>query len=306
MRPTSPNITLVIITKNRTLDLAKCYASLHSLSDPPDEFILVDSSTDSQTKKLTNEFAQHNLYPVRYIHESRLGYPIARNRGIKAAKCSWIMFTDDDCIVNSFWIKNMKRSIARHGHAAAIAGESKSLHPNNFVSQATMFSEWLWKNNARKGNEIWDLETLDNKNVAYNVQFLQKNHIKYDEGRSTYYFGACDDCDLGMQIQQRGGKAYYEPAAVVYHNDFTAITPFTTRFIERSLAYNAYRKKWQTYRNILQKNKEENPRFLVVFTSYCKQNGLTLLQIIVLFIMHMVYTPLLKIVVTFSSKSRDK
>jgi len=278
-------VSLVIITKNRPTDLAHCYSFLKKLVVFPDEFILVDSSNNSKSRLLTKRLAAHVPFSVRYIQEPRLGFPVSRNRGLKAATHPWVAFTDDDCVIDPLWIRSLKHSITSHPRAAAIAGESSSLYPHNPISQAASFNEWIWKKKARNRNKILDLETLDNKNVVYSKAFLKKNGIKYDDKRAKEYFGACDDCDLGMQIQKAGGAAYYEPRAIVYHKDLASLVSFTRRYIERSFAYIDYENKWRSFRNTLQL-RPLHKGFMPLFKHYIKINNLNVSGSIMLFVLH--------------------
>ena len=116
-----------------------------------------------------------------------------------------------------------------------------------------------------------------NKNVAYNLRFFKKHNIRYDESR-TKYFGASDDCDLGMQIQQHGGGAYYDPSALVYHKDLLTFWSYTKRIISRSLAHATYENKWRAFRRTIRIPKKARSRFSSFFPGFIKENGLTVLQ----------------------------
>ena len=240
-------ISLVIITKDRPADLAHCYESLNKLTVYPDEFILIDSSTNSKSRLLTKQLAIRLPCPVRYIHEPKRGFPVARNRGLRAAKYNWVAFTDDDCIVDKNFVRKMKQALKKHPHAVAIAGKSLSHNNRNLISHTISINENFWKSTVRVGDNIKDLETLDNKNVVYNISFLKKHNISYDESR-TLFDGASDDCDLGMQIQRVGGLAYYEKNMIVYHKNLTDIFSYTKHLLQRSSAHKTYENKWRSYR----------------------------------------------------------
>jgi GT2 family glycosyltransferase len=258
----------------------------------PDEFIVVDSSTNKQTKKIIQAFKKTVRYPVYYIYEPRSGFPVARNHVLKKAKHQWVAFTDDDCITDPLWISSLKHAIAGHPSAAAIAGESKSWYPNDIISLATMFNETHWKSRVRDGEKILDLETLDNKNVAYNLAFFRKNNISYDESRGKAYFGASDDCDLGMQIQKSGGKAFYNPNAIVYHKDLITLASYSKRLIMRSFAHATYENKWRAFHNTLHVSRANDMRFLPFFIHFIRKNKLTIYKSILLFML-LVYTSVL-------------
>lgn len=240
-------ISVAIITKNRSKDLDECLASLARQTVPVAELIVVDSSTDGQTKTLINAFRKV-FRRIKYIYEPKGGFPIARNGALSAATHQWIVFTDDDCITHPRWLEMVVKAARRHPDCAAIAGLSKTLYPSNIIACAAEVNELYWKTKARQGNRIIDLETLDNKNVAYNLRFLKKHTISYDESRVQEYLGANDDCDLGMQIQYKGGTAFYESLMMVFHKDHTSFLPYCKWKIAAALAHASYDRKWKNYR----------------------------------------------------------
>lgn len=244
------SICIAIITKDRVTDLARCIDSLHNQTVKAQEIIVVDSSTDTKTKQLMDR-ERKKWRTCTYIFEQRKGFPIARNRALRKTTAQWIAFTDDDCIVDKQWIASLAQSIRRHPSAAAIAGQSNTAYPDNLIACATEANEWYWKYISRQKNRITDLESLDNKNVAYNRRFLETHHITYDEHRVTEYLGASDDCDIGMQIQQAGGYAFFEKKMIVCHKDKTDFISYCIWKYRSTLAHASYERKWFHSRNAM-------------------------------------------------------
>jgi glycosyltransferase involved in cell wall biosynthesis len=284
------DISLIIITKNRPRDLICCLRSLKKQIVHPSEFIIIDSSSDTKTLELIKRYKKQINYPVKYIYEPRSGFPLARNLGLQTARFRWVSFTDDDCIMRPDWIKQIRTTIAKFPNAAAIAGESQPYYIHNMISQVTNFNEQHWKKRVILNYNILDLETLDNKNVAYNLGYFKRHRITYDESRSAF-FGASDDCDLGMQIQKSGGSAIYNPKMIVYHKDLVDIRSYTKRIIIRSLAHATYEVKWQAYRKQIHISVFKQIRFSKFFSNYIQENKLNYYESAILFLLLM-YTAL--------------
>jgi glycosyltransferase involved in cell wall biosynthesis len=293
-------LSVAIITKNRPHDVHSCLESLRRQTVPPDEFIVVDSSTKKETKDSIETFASTVRYPVIYIHEPRLGFPVARNHVLRKAKNRWVAFTDDDCVIDPNWVKQIKNTIKEHPRLAAIAGESQPYFVHNMISQVTNFNEQHWKKRVIRHKDILDLETLDNKNVAYNLNFFRLHHIRYDEGR-TQFFGASDDCDLGMQIQQSGGQAICNPDMIVYHKDLVDLCSYTKRIITRAQAHATYERKWKLYRKTMHFESFKQIRFLKFYATYIDEHGLNLFESFILFSL-LIYSSLLNKCVKFYTK----
>ncbi|MGM0545469.1 MAG: glycosyltransferase [Bacteroidota bacterium] len=93
----SPNITFIICTYNRADYLADTLQSLlqTDLSEYNAELLIIDNNSSDQTPQVVDRFAKDGN-PIRYIKETNQGLSFARNRGIKEAKASCLVFLDDD------------------------------------------------------------------------------------------------------------------------------------------------------------------------------------------------------------------
>ena len=93
-------VSIVVISKDRRDDLEKAVDSLVRLDYPREYFeIVVVEEGDSPQP----------LEGVEYIFLPRrdLGLGYARNTGVRNAKGDIIAFTDDDCIVDPLWLKEI-------------------------------------------------------------------------------------------------------------------------------------------------------------------------------------------------------
>jgi glycosyltransferase involved in cell wall biosynthesis len=87
------------------------------------EVILVDNNSDDDTRLVFEEFEKHYESKIRYIFEEKRGISHARNRGIKAARGEIIAFTDDDVIVDNYWIQNIEKAFKEHNDVACVGGK---------------------------------------------------------------------------------------------------------------------------------------------------------------------------------------
>ncbi|MGB6015317.1 MAG: glycosyltransferase family A protein, partial [Nodosilinea sp.] len=110
-------VSVVICTRDRPQQLARCLRSLQSLTTPAHEIIVIDNAPSSEaTKQLVAEFPA-----VRYCQEPRPGLSVARNRGIAIATGDLIAFTDDDVEVHSHWLEQL-RTAFQHPTVMAMTG----------------------------------------------------------------------------------------------------------------------------------------------------------------------------------------
>ena len=105
-----PYVSVVICTRNRRDDLDRCLKALEKMEYYDYEVIVVDNSTDSDT--IANNKKACSEIGARYIYEPRRGLCIAKNRGIMEARGRIVAFTDDDCIADKLWLRNLTGSFS--------------------------------------------------------------------------------------------------------------------------------------------------------------------------------------------------
>lgn len=99
-----PDVSVVIITRNRPQMVQDCLEHLRKQTVSPGEIIVVDSSTGEDTQ------AELDGYPevVRLrIPDGRNNMPQARNLGIEHARGEIIAFIDDDSMVREGWLRHL-------------------------------------------------------------------------------------------------------------------------------------------------------------------------------------------------------
>lgn len=121
----SLDVTVAICTWNRETLLESTLESLQQLSVPADakwEILVVDNGSSDGTAALVSRWIDKQVLPLRYVLETNLGLSNARNRAIRERRADWILFTDDDVILDKGWLQGFLESRRRHPSAGAIGG----------------------------------------------------------------------------------------------------------------------------------------------------------------------------------------
>ena len=117
-------ITVAICTRNRAPSLERTLQSLLALDIPPDmdwELVLVDNGSVDRTAALIASYAEQ--LPVRHVFEPKPGLSVARNRAIQEALGDYIIWTDDDVVVQPGWFKAYLDTFRAHPEAAVFGGK---------------------------------------------------------------------------------------------------------------------------------------------------------------------------------------
>ncbi|HEU5429090.1 MAG TPA: glycosyltransferase family 2 protein [Actinocrinis sp.] len=97
-----PMISVVVATRERATQLARCLDSLVRQRYPRFEVIVVDNdpATDETLRLVSHQY----LGDVTYTRELRRGLANAHNRGLAVARGQIVAFTDDDVVADESWL----------------------------------------------------------------------------------------------------------------------------------------------------------------------------------------------------------
>ena len=116
-------ITVAICTWNRAALLGKTLEQMTRLSIPANaewELLVVNNNCTDDTEQVVRSFTDR--LPVRHLFEPHPGQSAARNRAVREATGDYIVWTDDDVLVDPDWLGAYTRAFARWPEAAVFGG----------------------------------------------------------------------------------------------------------------------------------------------------------------------------------------
>jgi len=116
-------LTVVICTWNRAVLLRQTLDSMTQLTIPGDdswELLVVNNNCTDETAEVLEAFEER--LPLRVLSEPIPGKSHALNRAVMESTGDYILFTDDDVLVEPDWLEGYSRAFRRHPHAAFFGG----------------------------------------------------------------------------------------------------------------------------------------------------------------------------------------
>ena len=98
-------ITIAICTWNRSRSLRNTLTSLQGMNVPAGidwEVVVVNNNCTDDTAEVIGGFAK--TLPIRTVLEAQQGHSYARNRAVVEARGDYILWTDDDVVVDAQWL----------------------------------------------------------------------------------------------------------------------------------------------------------------------------------------------------------
>jgi glycosyltransferase involved in cell wall biosynthesis len=116
-------VTVAICTFNRAESLRRTLESLAAMGVPDSvgwELIIVNNSSTDHTDSVIEEY--RSRLPVRREFEPKPGHSNARNRAVDVAQGEYIVWTDDDVVVDAGWLQAYAEAFHRWPEAAIFGG----------------------------------------------------------------------------------------------------------------------------------------------------------------------------------------
>lgn len=216
------SVTVVICTRDRPDELARCLASFKQQSRQPDELVVVDNaSREPERVRAAAEAAG-----ARYVLESRPGLDRARNAGARIARSEIVAYTDDDVILDPCWLENLVAGFTEDD-IWAVTG---LVLPAELETEAQWIFErqWGFGRGFQRIDFTPDLYDSLRRHcfpawiIGAGASMAFRRHVfdtvgLFDERLDVGAAGCSGDSEFWNRIIHHGGTCRYEPTSVAFH-----------------------------------------------------------------------------------------
>ncbi|WKU07181.1 glycosyltransferase family 2 protein [Micromonospora sp. HUAS LYJ1] len=223
-----PPITVVVCTRERPEELARCLDSLLAQPYPNFRVLVVDNApTTDATRAVVARAASRG--PVERIVEPRPGLSFARNRAVTAAPGEILAWIDDDEVADPHWLSEVARALADHPEADVVSGV---IVPAELETDPQLWFESFGGHSKGRGYtpDVFSPATAARQSPLYplppfgtgaNMTFrpgVIERIGGFDTalGAGTPAMGS-EDTLAFTRVLLTGGTVVYHPAAVVRH-----------------------------------------------------------------------------------------
>ena len=200
----APIITVIIPVWNGADRIEQTLAALETQSTPTDryEVIVVDNgSTDDTVERVR----QHPIATL--LLEPQPGSYRARNKAISAARGSWLLFTDADCVPDVDWIAQALAATARYPEAGVIGGRIQLFREEGCGEVAFQYEQMMAFDQSRN--------IAEGRCVTAN--WLSPKRAIEEAGLFDADLLSGGDVAMSNRIAAAGLPMHYSPAMVVGH-----------------------------------------------------------------------------------------
>jgi glucosyl-dolichyl phosphate glucuronosyltransferase len=219
-------LSVIIATYNRARSLADVLDSLALQENDAaydHEIIIADNNSSDETRSVVDSFQGRFGKRLKYVFVPEQGKSKALNRAVGLSDADVLVFTDDDCVADTSWLKNIALAFMA-ADAACIFGRIlprwPTATPPLWLSSSTRF--WGELALLDYGGQMKKVSS-DNE-LFYGANFAITRAVLTDTGLFNADLGPKgrsvslgEDTDLFLRLLDAGQIMQYNPAMLVYH-----------------------------------------------------------------------------------------
>ena len=219
-------VTIGICTFNRAESLRRTLNSLVAMRVPNGitwEVVVVNNNSTDYTDDLIDEYI--GRLPVRHEFEPRPGKSIAPNRAIDVAKGDFIIWIDDDVVVDAHWLTAYIEAFRCWPEAAVFGGRIKPRYEapvKRWIIESEAVAGGAYANRDF-GDQVFPLSAEDEDHYPlganWAIRAIEQRAFRYDPelGPVPNRIRNQEETDLIHRLLRSGAAGYWIPRAMVEH-----------------------------------------------------------------------------------------
>ena len=220
---TAPFVSVIVSTHDRPERLSICLHSLLSQHYPRYEIIVVDNAPSTNATADLIRQTYGGIPELHYIREDRPGLSWGQNCGMTVARGEIFAFTDDDGVVDSYWLLELVKAFSIADDVACVTG---LVLPLELETPAQILLEEYGGFSKGFMRRVYDMAENRAKQPLYPYtagRFGTGAGMAFRSAflRSVGGFDPALRCGMDIaaffQVVTQGYKLVYEPAAIVHH-----------------------------------------------------------------------------------------
>jgi glycosyltransferase involved in cell wall biosynthesis len=214
-------LSVVIPTRDREEDLARCLASFADQSRTPVQVVVVDNASRGDGARRAALAAG-----AIYLREDRRGLDFARNAGVRVALGDIVAFCDDDVVLHRNWCREMLAAF----FDPSVEAVTGLVLPLELATPAQRIFEIKWsfgrgferidytpaffERTKSKGCPAWLVGA--GASMAFRREVFMRVGL-FDERLDAGAAGCSGDSEMWYRVLATGGTCRYEPRIVSFH-----------------------------------------------------------------------------------------
>jgi GT2 family glycosyltransferase len=222
-----PLFSVIIPTHNRRAILEKTLEAVvnqKGVAQDDFEIIIVDNGSCDGSEETIRRFASA-IRGSRIVYIKLLknyGGDLARNIGVERARGSFLVFTDDDCLVPHDWLYEFRREFENDPKLSGAGGFKIPKSPEGHSDIYQRFI--LWSHFFLRQKRTLSASPFENSCGAFNANVCYRREVFQKAGGFDIYFRHIASQEFRIRLHKAGARLLYEPRMVEHLACFTLKT----------------------------------------------------------------------------------
>ena len=210
-----PKVSIIIVNYNGRILLQKCLESISKIDYNNYEIIIVDNNSSDDTIDFITK--NHPSIILIKLNENK-GFAEPNNIGAKIATGDYLLFLNNDTIVNTDFISKMIQVIQEDKKIAIC--QSLLLKPDGKIDSSGDFIDKLGvvHNSKTKIDQLREISSARGASMLVRKQIFQELN-----GFDEKFFATFEDVDLGWRAWILGYRVVLVPNSIVVHTGGMAV-----------------------------------------------------------------------------------
>ena len=217
--PTSPLISVIIVSWNSAEHLPRCLESLLRQTFQRFEIILIDNgSVDRGTDGLEEKYPKLDLRLERLA--ANVGFAASNNIGALRARGKWLALLNTDAFPEPDWLENLLQAAETNQEFSFFASRQVQANAPELLDgagDAYHISGLGWRRYYNLPSETYGRQEEEVFSPCGAAALYLRDDFLQAGGFDEDYFSYFEDVDLGFRLRLHGKKCLYVPQAVVQH-----------------------------------------------------------------------------------------
>jgi GT2 family glycosyltransferase len=215
----TPEASVIIVDHNGRRHMGPCLASLRATTGVPFEVIVVDNdSTDGSPEAVERDFPE-----VRVLRLGRnAGFGAANRRGVEVARGRFLVFLNNDTVVEPGWLEALVRAMDDESIAAACSTLVYMDEPHLYNARGIS----VWRLGFARERDVRQvIATADEAPPAWDTiaptgaaMMVRRGDFVGEGGFDPAMFMYYEDVDLGWRLRLAGRRVVAVAGSVVLHH----------------------------------------------------------------------------------------
>jgi GT2 family glycosyltransferase len=249
-------VSAIVVTIGAKDYISFCLGSLLNQTCLPCEIIVIDNSLNPDLARKINK-----LYPSIKVYPSsdNLFYGASLNKGIEKSSGEFILCLNDDVVLDKNFIQEALNGFLSEDKIGLVSG--KLLRADGKTLDSTGLFLTFWRTARERGYGRPDSKKFNNTGLIFGVSgaaaFYRREMLEEIKEGDAYFdprfLMFYEDLDISWRAQKCGWRAYYIPAALIYHVRGGSFRPdsginkaIARRYLDDQLHYELIKNRYLT------------------------------------------------------------